>query len=145
MTDDVATPQGGPLPISEFRLQLRRVARVVRLCAADDELASHELLIVQLADGPLGLVDALHLYERKALGTLGRSMRDDLGAGHAADPVEQLGQIVFGGLEGEIADVEARGGDLDNFGFRRGSRRGRNGGGAAAVRIGPGGFCFRSA
>src|SRR5476649_1401042 len=66
----------------------RVVPRVVHLRSADHELATHELLVVQLADRALGFVDAVHLDEGETLGALSRSVGHDLCAGDAADPVK---------------------------------------------------------
>ena len=61
---------------------------------------------------------------------MGRIVRGDLGVFHVADPVEKFVQIVLGGVEAEVADVEFRRGDLDGFGL---ARRARFGAAAAAV------------
>src|SRR5207253_1653491 len=59
---------------------------------------------VEVADGLLAALR--HLDEAEAARAAGLAVADDLGAGDVAVLAERLAQVVRGGLEGEVADVQ---------------------------------------
>ena len=63
------------------------------LCAADDKLSAHVVLIVQFGDRALGLLDGLHLHKCESLRLLRMLVGDDLYVLHRADPTEELEEI----------------------------------------------------
>lgn len=103
----------------------RRGPCVIGLGAADDQLAAHELLVVQFRHGPAGLVDGQHRDKREALGLLRILVADDFGVLHLADPVEQVEQVALRGVEREVADVDFRRADFDDFRLVGRAGRGR--------------------
>ena len=93
-------------------------------CSADHELAAHEVLVVKFLDGTLGFIDGVHDDKGVAFRTLSAAMADDFGGLHGADSTEEFLKVLFAGIVGQIADIEAGGGDFHHFrdvaGFRRG-------------------------
>ena len=80
---------------------------LLRFRAGDGELAAHEELVVQDFHGALGLIDIEHLDKPVALGAVGVAVVDDLDAADGSDSLEELLEIVLGGLVGEVADIDA--------------------------------------
>ena len=85
------------------------------LGSADNKFAGHEFLVMQFLYGAFGFVDGLHLDKRKAFGSLRLAMADYLNRHDLAHAVEKFGEIAFGGIEGQVADVQAGGGHLDGL------------------------------
>ena len=56
-------------------------------------------------------------------------MGNYLGAGDAAHSAKQFSQVVFRGLKRQVANVESRRGDFDDFRFRSDAGGGGRGGG----------------
>src|SRR5262249_5088683 len=74
-----------------------------RLGLVDGQRAA---LVVGPVEGGDRLVAALaHLYEGEAPRAAGVAVADDLGPGHAAVLAEDLQEVIGGGLEGEVSDV----------------------------------------
>jgi hypothetical protein len=90
---------------------------------ADYQSTSEEFLIVQFLHSAFCFLDGLHLDERKSLGALVVPVADYLGVLHMADAVKQLKEIALSGVEGKVADVQARRRDFDDFRFPRRARR----------------------
>src|SRR5262249_51952162 len=80
-----------------------------------------EVGAVQLGDG---LVAALgHLDEAEAARPAGVAVGHDLGPRHGAELAERLAEVVRGGLEGEVADVDVLAHALPLRAFRPDSTR----------------------
>ncbi len=84
-------------------------ARAFAARTADDELASHEILVIENFYSALCFVDGTHFDKGKSFGLLGSRIGDDLGAGDVSDSAEKFFQFVFGGVVAKVADVEATG------------------------------------
>ncbi len=80
---------------------------ILRFCAGNRELTSHEELIVEDFDGALGFVDVDHFNETVALRAMGGAVVDDLDAADGSDAFEQLFEIALGGVVGEVAHIDA--------------------------------------
>ncbi len=78
------------------------------LGSANDELTAKEFLVVQLRHGALGFVDCLHLHKGEPFRALVVLIADHLCVLDVANAVEQVEQIAFSSVEGQIADVETR-------------------------------------
>src|SRR5215471_8194674 len=89
------------------------------LRAAHHESAAEKFLVMQFLDGPLRLLDRLHLHESEPLGTLIMAVAHYLGILHVPDAVKQLEQVALGGVEGEIAHVKTRRSNFDSLWFPR--------------------------
>ena len=76
--------------------------------AAHDESATEEFLVVQFLHRAFRFVDGLHLHKRKTLRALVVTIAYDLCVLHVANAVEQFEEIALGGIEGQVANVEAR-------------------------------------
>ena len=74
---------------------------------ADLQGAAHEVFAMEFSDGATGFFDGAHGDEGEAFGALGAVVDDDFGILDIADAVEEFEQVAFGGVVGEIADVEA--------------------------------------
>jgi hypothetical protein len=85
--------------------------------AADNQLATHVVFVVQFGDSTLGFVDGLHLDKGKSLRFLGVLIGNDFHVLDRPDAAEKLEEIPLGRLKGQVADVNARRRDFDNFRF----------------------------
>ena len=85
------------------------------LGAADDHLAPHVFLVMKLGDGALGFLDGGKLHEAEALGSMGVAVGDDLDILNGSHTAEELQQIAFGGIKGEIAYINTGSGHLDTL------------------------------
>ncbi len=113
---------------------------IARFRAADNELAAHEVFIVQLRHRALRFIGRRHGHEAEAFGLFVVFMGDDLGVFDDADALEQVEKIALGGIVAEVADVELRGRHFDGFGFACAARRRL--GSPLAILAGSGsGFC----
>jgi hypothetical protein len=56
-----------------------------------------------------------HLDERESFRALGILVADHLSVTHLADPIEEIEQVAFGGVEREVTYIELRRGNLDQF------------------------------
>ncbi len=90
---------------------------VVGFGAADYEFAAHEVFVMELGDGAAGFVDGKHGDEGEAFGFLRVFVAYDLGVLDLAYAVEEIEEIAFRGVEGEVADVELGRVDLDDLGL----------------------------
>src|SRR5262249_24519658 len=70
----------------------------------DGQGPAADILAVEGGDGLLAPL--AHLHEAEAPRAAGVPVADDLGAGDRAVRREQLAQVVGGGLEGQVADVD---------------------------------------
>jgi len=85
---------------------------IAGLGAGHKHFAAHVFLVVQFGDGAPGLVDGEHFDEGKALGALGGAVDHDLGALDLADAAEEFGEVGFGHIVGQVADIQAAAGHL---------------------------------
>jgi hypothetical protein len=92
-----------------------RTTFIERLGTADHELAAHEFFVVEFCDGALGLIHRLHLHEGETLRAHVVAIHNDLDVLNRAHAIEEIEQIALGCIEGEVADVEARGCDFHNL------------------------------
>jgi len=117
------TPVGPATIIGVLLLRMATLAAplVDGLRAADDQLATHVVFIVQLGDRALRFVDGLHLDEGEALGFVRMLVRNDLYVLDRSDPAEELEEIALRRLKRQVAYVNARGGNLDNLRFSESS------------------------
>jgi hypothetical protein len=60
-------------------------------------------------DRALGIIHVEHFHEGIALGAVGVTIVDDLDVADAADAFEEIGEVAFADVVGEISDVEAGG------------------------------------
>ena len=84
-----------------------------RFCAADHQLASEKLLIVQFVDRALRFFNGLHLDEGETLRALVVAIAHHLGVLNVTDSVEEFKEIALRRIERQIANVEARRSDFD--------------------------------
>ena len=70
------------------------------------EGAAAEVGAVHLLGGQLGLLGGAHGDEREAAGAAGHLVHGDVGVGHGAELAEVGAELVIGGLEGEVSNVE---------------------------------------
>jgi hypothetical protein len=68
-------------------------------CATNHQFATEEFLIVQFLDCAFGFLDRLHLNKGETFGTLIVSVTYHFGVLNMPDPVEELEEITFGGVE----------------------------------------------
>jgi hypothetical protein len=73
---------------------------LTRLRAADHELATKELFVVQFLDGTFRFLDRLHLHESETFGPLIVTVTYDLGVFDMANAVEQLEEITLRRVKG---------------------------------------------
>ena len=81
---------------------------VYSLRAANDQLATHVVLVVQFGDGAFCFVDSLHLDKGKSLRFLRMLVGNDFDVLHRADAAEKLEEIALGRLKRQVAYVNAR-------------------------------------
>jgi hypothetical protein len=70
---------------------------------------------MKLIDCALGFLNGGQLDKAEALGTVRVSVADDLHVLDGSNPAEKLLKVALGGVEGEVADVNARRGHLDTL------------------------------
>jgi len=92
---------------------MRRLNALTRLMligfrAAHDKPATEKFLVVQFLHRAFRFLDGLHLHKRKTLRALVVTIAYDLCVLHVANAVEQFEEIALGGIEGQVANVEAR-------------------------------------
>jgi len=68
---------------------------------------------MEFVDGTLGLVDGGELDEPESLGAMGLAVTDDLDVLDGTNATEELEQVAFGRIEGEIAHIDAGRGHLN--------------------------------
>jgi len=90
--------------------------------AAHNEPATEEFLVVQFLHSAFRFLDGLHLDKRKTFRALVVSIAYDLCVLHVSDAIEQFEEIALGGVERQVADVEARRRDFNPFWLARRSR-----------------------
>lgn len=88
-----------------------------RLRAAHDQLAAEKLLVVQFRDCAFRFVDGLHLDKSETFRALVVAITHYFRVLHVADAVEELEEIAFRCVEGQVADVKSRRSDFDCFRF----------------------------
>ena len=93
------------------------------LCAAYDQFAAEELLVMQFVDCPLRFLDRLHLDEGESFRAFVMLVGHDLGVLHLADTVEEFEEVALGCFEGQVAYLKTRRGHFDGLGLARSSRR----------------------
>ena len=92
---------------------------VARFRAADHELASQKLLVVEFLHCAFRFVHSEHLHEGKTLRTLVVFVADDLGVLDLPNAVEELEQVALRRVERQVAHVKPWRGDLDRFRLAR--------------------------
>ena len=90
---------------------------LARLCAAHDQSAAEEFLVMQFLHRAFRFLDGLHLHEGETLRALVVPVTYDLGILHVPHTVEQFKEIALGCVEGQVADVKTRRSDFDSFRF----------------------------
>src|SRR4030095_10343846 len=90
--------------------------------AAHDEPATEEFFVVQFLHSAFRFLDGLHLHKCKTFRALVVPIAFDLCVLRVANCVEQVEEIALGGVEGQVANVETRRGDLNPFWLARRSR-----------------------
>ena len=60
-------------------------------------------------------LERCHLDERESFRALGILVADHFSVSHLADPVKEVEQVAFGGVEREVTYIELRRGNLDQF------------------------------
>ena len=83
---------------------------------ANENVATVEVGVGEHLDGARGFVDGGHLNDAAALGAAaGAALGEDLGVDHVAGLAEVVFEVLPRDAPGEVVDVEAVGGDLDDF------------------------------
>ena len=83
---------------------------------ANEDVATVEVGVGEHLDGTRGFVDGGHLDDATALGAAaGSAFGEDLGVDHVAGLAEVVFEVLPRDAPGEVVDVEAVGGDLDDF------------------------------
>jgi hypothetical protein len=77
------------------------------LGTAELEGAAHEFFAAEFRDGSAGFFHRAHGNEGKTFGTLGAIIHHDFRIAHATNTIEELKEIAFRGIVGEIANVKA--------------------------------------
>jgi hypothetical protein len=72
---------------------------------------------MKLINRTLGFLDGGELDEAEALGAMGLAVADDLHVLDGSDTAEELLEVALGGVEGEVADIDAGRGHLDALGL----------------------------
>src|SRR4029453_248319 len=90
--------------------------------AAHNEPATEKFLVVQFLHRAFRFLDGLHLHKGKPFRALVVAIAYGLCVLHVANAVEQVEEIALGGVEGQVAYVETRRGDLNPFWLARRSR-----------------------
>ena len=75
----------------------------------DHEVASHERLVVKDFYGAFGFLNVEHFEESIALGSVRVTVVDNLDVPYGAHTLEEVFEIVLGGIVGEVTDVESLG------------------------------------
>ena len=60
-------------------------------------------------------LERCHLDKRESFRALGILVADHFSVTHLADPIKEIEQVAFGGVEREVTYIELRGGNLDQF------------------------------
>ena len=60
-------------------------------------------------------LERCHLDKRESFRALGILVADHFSVTHLADPVKEIEQVAFGGVEREVTYIELRRGNLDQF------------------------------
>jgi hypothetical protein len=84
----------------------------VGLGTAELERTAHEVFVAQFDHRTTCFVETAHGDKGKAFGTLCAAVHHDFSITHGAHTIEELHQIALSGIVGQIADVEAVGGDV---------------------------------
>ena len=84
----------------------------------DGQCTALEILAVELFDSTVGLFLAAHLDEGKPARTVGKLVHNQFALHDMTDLFEQIKNIPFGGVEGQVAD-EKSGSHTDTFLLRR--------------------------
>ena len=96
--------------------RIKKLARglvLARLRAADQKLATKEILVVQLADRALRFFHGVHLHKGETFRALVVFVGHNLRVLHLADAVEELEEIALRGFERQVAHVKTGRGDFD--------------------------------
>ena len=119
------------------------------------QFAAHERLVVKDFHGAHGFVHVEHFHKAVALRAVGAAVVNDLDVADAADALEELLEVLFGNVVGQVADINAGGFDAFRvattravgvarraclalaLAFRRGSRGGRGSRGSRGGRASP--------
>mmetsp|Transcript_79755 Transcript_79755/g.193266 ORF Transcript_79755/g.193266 Transcript_79755/m.193266 type:complete len:200 (+) Transcript_79755:497-1096(+) len=90
---------------------------VILAVLADENVPAVEVRVVEHLDGVCRLVDCAHLHDAAALAPSSGAFGHDLRVDHLAGLAEVVLEVLPGHAPGEVVDVEAIGGDLDDFFF----------------------------
>jgi hypothetical protein len=90
--------------------------------SAHNEPATEEFLVVQFLHRAFRFLDGLHLHKRKTFRTLVVPVANDFRVLNMSNAIEQVEEIAFGGVEGQVANVETRRRDFNPFWLAHGSR-----------------------
>jgi hypothetical protein len=92
------------------------------LRTADDESAAHEFLVMEFRDRAHGFFYRGHGDKPESLRFFSVPVGDDFGVADDAHPVEEVEEVAFRGVEGQVAYIEFGRGDFHGLGLARGAR-----------------------
>jgi len=90
--------------------------------AAHNKPATEEFLVVQFVHRTFCFLDGLHLHKRKTFRALVMPIAYDLCVMHVSNAVEQFEEIALRGVEGQVANVQARRRDFNPLWLARRSQ-----------------------
>jgi hypothetical protein len=108
---------------SKSEAQLASHLMLAGFCAAYDQSATEEFFVVQFLNGPLRLLDGLHLNKGKTFRALVVPVAYYFRILHMPNAVEQFEEIALRSVEGQVAHVKTRRSDFDRFRFSWRPRR----------------------
>ena len=82
---------------------------------ADYKFASKKLFIMEFFNCSPGFLERCHLDEREPFRALGILVANHLSVAYLADPIEEIEQVAFGGVERKVTYVKLWRGNLDQF------------------------------
>jgi hypothetical protein len=82
------------------------------LGAAELQGATHEVFAMKLSHGAAGFINAGQGHKGESLGALGAAVDHHLSVADIAHSAEEFEQVALGSVIGEIAYIEAIGGDF---------------------------------
>jgi hypothetical protein len=82
---------------------------------ADYKFASKKLFIMEFFNCSPGFLERCHLDEREPFRALGILVADHLSVAYLADPIEEIEQVAFAGVERKVTYIKLGRGNLDQF------------------------------